>query len=119
MRHYDGQSCFNGGDFVPGFENAQYSNKCVLPPEGSGSDPDLVDTGIGSAACIGGGPGQPILHDNAYYTASGRATANCGNGSRVSVLDLPPPVEARATVGTIPDDETLLAWFRAKLPALV
>jgi hypothetical protein len=118
VRHYDGQSCINTGDYVPGFETALFGNTCVLPVDGSRSDPDLVDSQVGSAACDGGAPGAPITHDNSYFTASGRATANCQNGSTVDVRDLPPPTEARAKVGTIPDDDTLIGWFREKLTAL-
>ena len=118
VRHYDGQSCLNEGDYVPGFESEQFGNVCVLPIDGSRSDPDLVDQGIGSLACVGGGPGTPLTHDNSYYTASGIATVNCGNGTKVNILDLPPPVEARAKVGIIPTDDVLISWFRAKLPAL-
>jgi hypothetical protein len=118
VRHYDGQACLNEGDYVPGFPSTQSNNTCVLPPTGSGSDPDLVDTGLGSNACTGGGPTTAVVHDNAYYTASGRATVNCGNGSKVDILSLPGDVEARTTVGLIPDDDTLIGWFRGKLTAL-
>jgi len=119
VRTYDGQACLNEGNYVPGYESAQYGNVCILPPQGSSKDPELVDPYLGSSPCSGGGPGDPITHDNSYYTITGRATVMCGNGSTVSILDLLPPVEARATVGTIPDSDTLISWFRAKLSGVL
>lgn len=118
VRTYDGQSCINVGDYVPGFETTIASNTCILPPGGSRGDPDLVDSSLGSAPCDGGAPGAPITHDNAYYTSTGVATVNCGNGSKVDVRDVPPPTEARATVGFTPSDDTLIGWFREKLIVL-
>ncbi len=118
VRPYDGQSCFNLDDAVPGFATQVYDNVCVLPPEGSRGDPELVDSSLGDDACTGAGPSSPTMHDNSYFTASGIATVQCSNGSRVDILSLPAPMEARAEVGKIPDDDTLISWFRAKLIAL-
>lgn len=115
VRNYDGQSCLNEGDYEPGYPSTQYGNVCILPPQGSRNDPELVDVNLGSGACTGGSPSSPVTHDNSYYTVTGRATVSCGNGSTVSILDIPPPVEQGATVGTIPDDDTLISWFRSKL----
>lgn len=118
VRHYDGQSCFNTGDYVAGYESQLYGNTCVLPPDGSHGDPELVDSNLGGMACTGGGPGAPIVHDNHYFTSTGRATASCDNGTTVDVLALPPPVEARSTAGFAPSPDVLTSWFRAKLIAL-
>jgi hypothetical protein len=114
VREYDGQSCLNEGDYVPGHESAQFGNVCVLPPQGSRGDPHLVAAGLGSS-CEGSPPGTPITHDNAYFTVDGVATVSCANGSRVDLRALPPPSEARSTVGVAPDGATLVAWFREKL----
>ena len=115
VRPYDGQSCHNTGDYIPGFETAIFNNTCILPPSGSRGDPSLVDSYIGSAACSGGGPGTPITHDNVYRTFSGRATVNCGNGTRADVLALTGGVEARAAVGGSVAPAELVSWFRAAI----
>lgn len=118
VRTYDGQSCINGGDFVPGHESEIAFNKCVLPPDGSnGHDSELVDPNLGSGACAGQPPGTGTIlaHDNAYYTKLGNATAACGDGTTRPVASLPAPVEARSTSSTPPDTATIIAWGRAKI----
>ena len=118
VRVYDGQACINGGDFVPGYETSVFGNTCILPPAGSnGRDSELVDPNLGGNACQGLGPGQGALiaHTNAYYTLKGNATAHCGDGTEVRVLDLKPPMEAGSSAGTLPNASVIIAWGRAKI----
>ena len=118
VRVYDGQSCINVGDYVPSHEQSFYNNTCVLPPTGSnGKDADRVAPSLGSQPCDGlpHGSGVLIAYANRYYTEHNNASAVCGNGASVRVVDLPPPMEAGSSSHPLPDGLTIMAWAREKL----
>lgn len=117
VRPYDGQACVNVGDYVPGHEQKVYNNTCVLPPQGSRGQPDLVAPSIGSNACAGlpYGSGVLIAYANRYYTLHDNATTTCDGNDQVRVVDLKPPMEAGSSSHPIPDGATIMAWGRAKI----
>ena len=82
----------------PGHEDYFYSNKLVT-----------TGTKVGDLACDG--DAKTVVHDNAYYTASG-TISECK-------MDLK-AWQARgndkgSTVGPLPTDETIIGWARSML----
>ena len=82
----------------PGHEDYFYGNKLVT-----------TGTNVGGFACAG--DAETVVHDNAYYTASG-SISECK-------MDLK-AWQARgndkgSTVGPLPTDDTLIGWARSML----
>jgi len=120
VRVYDGQSCSNAGDWVPGHEDRVYNNTCILPPTGSnGKDSELVSPNMGSNPdpCGGApwGSGALIAYSNRYYTLNGNASTRCGDGTETPIVDVPPPLEAGSSAHTLPPPAQIIAWGREKI----
>ena len=68
MREYDGQVCYNAGDYNPGHETWIYGNICVVPMGSDGTPNEMV--GHTGSACDGGAHGsldgveQLVLHSD-------------------------------------------------------
>jgi len=114
VREYDGQACYNAGDFNPGFESKIFSNLCVVPMGSDGTPNEMI--GHTGSACDGKPAGSGALEawNNSYFTPLAAATVGCGRGT-VNLTDVKPPFEAGSTSNPMPQLADLLAWARSKI----
>ena len=82
----------------PGHEDYFYGNKLVT-----------TGTNVGGFAC--GGDAKTVVHDNAYYTASG-SISECKMDLKAWQAE---GNDKGSTVAALPSDETIIGWARSML----
>ena len=114
VREYDGQACYNAGDYNPGHETWIFGNKCVVPMGSDGTPNEMI--GHTGSACKGGahGTGPLMAWNNSYYTPLAEAMVGC-DGGEVKIADMPPPFELGSTSNLMPTALDIVSWGRAKL----
>ena len=114
VREYDGQVCYNAGDFNPGHETQIFDNLCVVPMGSDGTPNEMV--GHTGSACDGGAHGSGALEawNNSYFTPLARATVGCDRGV-TNLSDVKPPFELGSSSNLMPSAEQIMAWARPKL----
>ena len=110
VKPYDGQNCYNVGNFKKGDGDVFSNNTCVII---GCNNPKCVDK-VGQAAQCDSD--TVSLSMNAYYTQHGNASLTCGGKSyTVKEAQATLGLEKGSTWDVLPKDEEMVKWAKARL----
>ena len=110
VRPYDGQNCYNLGDFKSGHIDRFEHNVCLLQPCGQPKCDEIVGHYLGPCAEAD----KPILGHNRYYTIHGNASVECGGEAIHPLQELQDKygTEKGSIISTLPSDDQIIAMVK-------
>lgn len=116
VRPYDGQNCFNVGEFKQGHQHVFTDNQCLV----LGCNGDCAET-VGTLGGAGGcgDPANLVLRNNSYFTKAGNASIKCSYRDKVPT-PLPDVqsrfhIEQASTAAALPPVDDIIRMVRTKV----